>query len=71
MYECPDHPVVQNLLRTGDPDGIAPEEIICPICGADSETFYVTASDGATVVGCENCLRPKPYWEFETEEFDL
>ena len=65
MYEVPNHPVVENLLRTGYPDGREPEDIICPACGTDSETFYVTANDGTTVVGCENCLIPRSYWEFE------
>lgn len=67
MFECADHPVVQNLLRTGYPDGREPEEITCPICGAAAENFYVTANDGMTVVGCEICLIPRPYWEFEDD----
>lgn len=67
MFECPDHPVVQNLCRTGYPDGKEPEEICCPICGsATAESFY-TKQD-RTIVGCEHCLIMRPYWEFETED---
>ena len=64
MFELRDHPVVENLLRTGYPDGKEPEEIRCPVCGEDAEHFYVTKT--GTVVGCECCLISKPYWEFES-----
>lgn len=68
MFECPDHPVIRYMERTGYPDGREAEEITCPVCGADAENFYVTCD--RTIVGCEICLTPLPYWEFETEEFD-
>ena len=64
-----DHPVVENLLRTGYPNGREPDVFRCPVCGADAENFYVTKC--GTVVGCEICLMPKPYWEFEQEEDDV
>lgn len=64
----PDHPVIQNLERTGYPDGREPEEIRCPVCGSiNGETFYTTRD--RTIVGCEICLTARPYWEFEAEEF--
>lgn len=62
-----EHPVITNLCRTGYPDGREPEELKCPICGADAEHFYTTR-DSRTVVGCEICLIPTPYYEFEPEE---
>jgi hypothetical protein len=67
MFDCPDHPVVQNLCRTGYPDGREPEVFCCPICGADAENFYTTVKT-RTIVGCEICLMPRPYWEFEMED---
>jgi transcription elongation factor Elf1 len=67
MVDCPDHPVVQNLCRTGYPDGREPEVFCCPICGADAENFYTTVKT-RTIVGCEICLMSRPYWEFEMEE---
>lgn len=67
MPNCPDHPVVQNMCRTGFPDGREPEEMRCPACGETAERFYETR-DG-TIVGCECCLVSKPYWEYETEGY--
>ena len=66
MFDCPDHPVIQNLMRTGYPNGKEPEEFCCPVCGAAAENFYTTRD--RTIVGCEICLVPRPYWEFETED---
>ena len=66
MHGLPDHPVVANLLRTGYPDGKEPEEMCCPICGADAEFFYTTARSWE-IVGCERCLITRHYWEFEQE----
>ena len=39
-YDLPDHPVVQNLERTGYPDGKEPHYPRCPICGEECETIY-------------------------------
>lgn len=65
-FSCPDHPVIQNMMRTGYPDGKEPAEIKCPVCGEDGEHFYVTKC--GMIVGCDICLTAKPYWEFEAEE---
>ena len=67
MFDMPDHPVIQNMMRTGYPDGQEPQELKCPICGADAENFYTTAKT-RTIVGCERCLISRPYWEFEEGE---
>ena len=37
----------------------------CPTCGYEAEEFY-RDTDGA-VVGCEKCLKPVPWWEYEQE----
>ena len=67
MFDCPDHPVVANLLRTGYPDGQEPEEFSCPVCGSvTAENLYTTRD--RTIVGCEHCLVPRPFHEFEAEE---
>lgn len=65
MFDIPDHPVIQNLLRTGYPDGKELIEPHCPICGEDSEFFYINRN--GDVVGCERCLKMKYYYEFEEE----
>lgn len=64
MHKCPDHPIIRNMERTGYPDGMELEEIVCPVCGAAAENFYVSAHDGMTVVGCEICVTAIPYYEF-------
>ena len=66
MYSLPDHPVVENMMRTGHPDGKEPEAILCPICGEDSEFFY-TRKNGE-IVGCERCLITRNYYEIDPEE---
>lgn len=66
MFEVPDHPVISNMMRTGYPDGKEPAELRCPVCGADAENFYTTRD--RVIVGCECCLTPRPYWEFEEGE---
>lgn len=50
-----EHPVITNLLRTGEPDGMAPRPILCPACGEECDTFYQNRF-GSTFA-CENCVR--------------
>ena len=66
MFDIPDHPIVQNMMRTGHPDGKEPIEPLCPICGEDSEFFYTNKL--GEVVGCERCLKIRYYYEFEEGE---
>lgn len=60
--DIPDHPVIQNMERTGYPDGKEPEYPHCPVCGAETDTVY---SDGVNVVGCPECLMTMDAWEEE------
>lgn len=60
--EIPEHPAIENTLRTGYPDG-TPEYPRCPICGSECEDIYYD-SDG-DIVGCEKCIRRKNAWEVE------
>lgn len=39
-YDLPDHPVIQNMERTGYPNGKEPEYPRCPICGEECEDIY-------------------------------
>lgn len=48
-----EHPTIRNLERTGTPDGRDPIEPVCPVCGADAETFY--KQDGE-IIGCNECI---------------
>lgn len=60
--EIPEHPAIENTLRTGYPDG-TPEYPHCPICGEECEDIYYD-SDG-DIVGCEKCVHRKNAWEVE------
>lgn len=66
MNELRDHPVIENLCRTGYPDGREPKYPVCPCCGADAEHFYRTST--GEIVGCEICLETVQYWEIEMGE---
>ena len=41
-YDLPDHPVIQNMERTGYPDGKEPIFPICPVCGEECEEISKT-----------------------------
>ena len=56
----PDHPVIQNMERTGYPSGREPPQPFCPICGAEVDTVY---TDGVNVLGCPECIAEKDAWE--------
>ena len=45
----PDHPVIRNMEQTGQPDGKEPKFPICPVCGAETDTFYKCDTE---IVGC-------------------
>lgn len=63
MHEgFPDHPVIQNLLRTGQPDGKEPDYPRCPVCGEEAEHFYYS-SKRREYVGCEICLTARDAWD--------
>lgn len=49
-----DHPVIRNLERTGYPEGLCRENIVCPVCGETCESYYLNAEN--QISGCENCL---------------
>ena len=60
----PDHPVIQNLIRTGEPDGRVHREPTCPVCGSLCDTLYLQGV-AREVVGCEQCIRSVDAWECE------
>lgn len=69
MANCPDHPVIANMERTGYPDGEAPQNPRCPVCGDECEAVYLDRA--GDVAGCDCCLSPWDAGEreecFETE----
>lgn len=60
MFDMPEHPVLQNMERTGYPDGREPSQPHCPICGAETDTIY---TDGVNVQGCPECIMTMDAWE--------
>lgn len=59
-----EHPAITNALRTGWPDGKAPQEPICPICHASCGEIYVTKD--YEIVGCDECIKTQD--ALETDE---
>ena len=49
-----DHPVIENLMATGWPDGKEPPVPHCPVCGAECDTAYKDRF--GEIVGCDNCM---------------
>lgn len=64
-YVIPDHPVIRNMERTGYPDGRAPREYLCPVCGAECVTVYTNFLREA--VGCDVCLEEKDVYDYYEE----
>ena len=60
-YYLPDHPVIQDLERTGYPDGKEPVYPRCPVCGADCED--VIRDKNLNIVGCDICTTQSDAWE--------
>jgi hypothetical protein len=60
--QCPEHPVVENLLRTGQPDGKDPIWHCCPVCGAEAERVFFS-HHLKEYVGCDICLVSHEAWE--------
>lgn len=49
------------------------EELKCPFCGFESETFYFGRTewdDTRQFVGCDNCIKSKEYYEVSTEDLE-
>lgn len=51
----PDHPVIQNMERTGYPDGKEPKMPTCPVCGEPCHTVY-TNIYGDEIFACNGCV---------------
>ncbi len=64
MEYIPDHPVIRNMEAAGTPDGKPERFPLCPVCGQECETAYVSRTDGEPL-GCENCLTEQDAWENE------
>ena len=55
MQKVPDHPVIQNLMRTGVPCGSAPHIPRCPVCGGECRRIYLDKS--GELFACEDCVQ--------------
>lgn len=61
IQNTPEHPVIQNMMRTGYPDGREPEYPHCPVCGSECETVYM--DECRDIVACDVCLREQDAWD--------
>ena len=69
------HPAITAAERTGYPDGIAPEEPRCPVCGGECWEVFTTLEPLPEIIGCRECLGcydadtcPECYRDIETQE---
>lgn len=58
-----DHPIIENMERTGYPDGKEPVYPHCPICGEECDTIY--RDNAGDIVGCGECISTTDAWEVE------
>lgn len=56
------HPVITSMERWGEPDGYL-SEVLCPVCGAEAESFYVDRR--GDVLGCEDCVKIREAFNVE------
>ena len=61
VFDCPEHPVIRNMMQTGYPDGKEPEWPTCPVCGEECDTIYYSKKHNKAV-GCEMCLVERESW---------
>lgn len=66
MYNIPDHPVIRNMERTGYPDGREPRLPKCPVCEAETDTFY--RNKDLDIVGCDECVCTVDAWDYTDEK---
>ena len=59
-YDLPDHPVIQNMERTGYPDGKEPTFPICPVCGEECEEIF--RDKDLNLGGCDIGIKPADAW---------
>lgn len=61
--DIPNHPVIQNMERTGYPDGKAPVYPHCPVCGKECGTIYHDRE--GDIFGCDECIQTTDAWSTE------
>ena len=59
--DLPDHPIIQNMERTGYPNGKEPVCPRCPVCDKECEEIYKDAD--FMIIGCDVCIRIIDAWE--------
>lgn len=59
MFDCPDHPVIRNMERTGWPDGKEPEYPHCPVCCAREISDIYIMDDTGEILGGECCIEER------------
>lgn len=62
--EMPDHPDIRAALLTGYPAGKSGDLPQCPLCHAETNTFFQNSF--GEIVGCFYCLDEVSAWEVGT-----
>ena len=60
-HDLPDHPVIQNMERTGYPDFKRQFFPHCPICGYECSDIY--KDKNFKIVGCDICINQSDAWD--------
>ena len=61
--EIPDHPDIRSALLTGYPRGKSGDLPQCPLCHAETNTFFQNSF--GEIVGCFYCLTEVSAWEVD------
>lgn len=56
-----EHPDIAAILRTGYPRGHEDNGPVCPICGAEADTFFKDTH--GDIFGCCECVTKVDAWE--------
>lgn len=60
-YDLPDHPVIQNMERTGYPTARSRPSRFAPCCGEECEEIF--RDKDLNIVGCDICIKQSDAWE--------
>jgi hypothetical protein len=62
VFRLRDHPVVEQIERTGYPAALEDERPLCPMCGQEIDFFITDIYND--VKGCTNCLKTRSWKEW-------
>lgn len=58
-----EHPDITAAERTGYPAGHEPIWPVCPVCGAETDTFFKSVVGTGGIIGCDHCIITTDAWD--------